>query len=256
MTIQWDEKKKKWVDVNADEDESDAAPAAPPTDRELHSSVPQSADPQGGGSTQGPPGPPASGDNKFRRPAKRNYVDVFQGNAKPATLSSAQPPSNLFQTLPTGPPATNMNFFVPGAVADDTTDSNQQPQFFNPNTFGSSANSNANASTDQQQYQQNQYQQQQQQQQQQQPPSMYQVGNTQPTQSQQEENNTQDEPPAQPSQPQQPPTQPAGPMFFNPQNMPTMPPSGPAMPPSGPARGVAGSTKRGYGARRQYPTAR
>ncbi|XP_033642753.1 protein transport protein Sec16A-like isoform X3 [Asterias rubens] len=309
--IQWDPKTKRWI--NEDEDEEYVAPPpAPPKDTDLKPAVPT---PQGGGSqTSGPStGPPAFGENKFRKPARRNYVDVV-GQSSGASVSKASmpPPSTLFQSLPSGPPSTSMNFFVPGqaAAGDETpnpgqqqhvanpssrsetpatpatphsdTSPQQQQQFFNPNAFTANNGNYNEAPASQPQYpqqQQSQYQQQQQQQpdpqkqsqyqQQQLPDPQYQANNSQlaPPQTRNEENRTwkdyrsttqvEDKSSArqQPQAAQPPPTQAAGPVFFNPQTFPNQL-GGPSMPPSAPSGGGPSSARRGYGTRRQYPTAR
>ncbi|RUS86885.1 hypothetical protein EGW08_005364 [Elysia chlorotica] len=132
--IVWDPTKKKWVNADGTEDETQSA-APPPTDSDLMGKPPSGGPPlsnstglTGGGAP--PPMQAGSGANRFSLKAKgaRNqYVDV--NNPKPVAV-----PSNLFNVMPGAPPVGNAalpQVLMPGAA---------------PPTDGSQMDSNTNSS--------------------------------------------------------------------------------------------------------------
>lgn len=132
-SIVWDEKKQKWVDLNAPEEET-KPPPPPPSGFPNMSSMP------GPPASMSPPsgGPPV---NMFSRRAgtKSRYVDVLNPNRtanKPGGLAS--PPADIF--APLAPMTMPTNLFVPSSAPDD-----QQP--LEGSEGGSQEQSSPNASS-------------------------------------------------------------------------------------------------------------
>ncbi|KAL4617398.1 protein transport protein Sec16A isoform X1 [Arapaima gigas] len=114
-SIVWDEKKKRWVNLDEPEEEN-KPPPPPPT------SFPRTAPQLGPG---GPGAPPSGGPqvNMFSRKAgtKNRYVDVLNPGGSSSKLGgSVPPPADLF--APLAPMPMPANLFIPGAAPDE-----QQP---------------------------------------------------------------------------------------------------------------------------------
>ena len=148
--IVYDEDKKRWV--NLDEDEDSQGPAAPPPMDPAFSQPSTGAGGPGGG-PGGAGGPPAAPTN-FRaglagRRGGRGYVDVLgqSGMSKPSSApamvpNGAPPPSSaappmMFSPLPPAPGQDDT------APASDTSDVNSgpasMPMMFNPNSMTNSS---------------------------------------------------------------------------------------------------------------------
>ncbi|XP_018608843.2 protein transport protein Sec16A isoform X1 [Scleropages formosus] len=132
-SIVWDEKKKRWVNLDEPEEEN-KPPPPPPT------CFPKAA-PQ-----MGPGAPPTSGPqvNMFSRKAgtKSRYVDVLNPGGSSSKLSgSVPPPADLF--APLAPMPMPANLFVPGGASDE-----QQPMEGSvPDASGSQGQGLPNPST-------------------------------------------------------------------------------------------------------------
>ncbi|XP_033116693.1 protein transport protein Sec16A-like isoform X2 [Anneissia japonica] len=237
-TIEWDEKKQKWVNKDSDGDDNDGIVAPPPSDSQLSQTSPPSA----------LPATSAASVNKFsKKHVGRNYVDFVKQQS--GTVSSIAPPAALFPTIPnsSAPP---LNFFMP-TPAVSTTNSESQPQVGNPGSqppTPASEHSDLSPASQQPQFFN---------------PNSYNNGPS--TMGQfQGYNNTQ----VQSQEPPQPveengqsnqwdstasaePTVPAIPMMFNPQQFSQQSFQPPMMQPS---PSTSGPTSRAYRQRRQYPT--
>ncbi|XP_051961341.1 protein transport protein Sec16A-like isoform X3 [Xyrauchen texanus] len=153
-SIVWDEKKKKWVNLEEPEEESKPPPPPPTSFPKVPMGSPGAGPPAMGGPGAGPPamgGPGARPPvNMFSRRAgtKSRYVDVLnpgRGGSKPA--AAVRPPADLF--APLAPMAMPANLFTPaadeqqpmeGSVPDASGENTEQtgatvPQMFNPNAL-------------------------------------------------------------------------------------------------------------------------
>ena len=143
-TIVWDEKKKKWVDKNATEDENSAENSAPPSDMDLsRTNSTANFGEISNGPPAGAPMPPMGGANKYaggltKKRGALGRVDVFKNSqSSPSLSSNLPPPSELFAPVaPLASPVTEDQ--APPAPAQ-AQDSAGAPVFFNPNSIAGPA---------------------------------------------------------------------------------------------------------------------
>ncbi|XP_065099779.1 protein transport protein Sec16A isoform X1 [Paramisgurnus dabryanus] len=144
-SIVWDEKMKKWINLDEPEEENKPPPPPPTSFPKVPMGGPGAGPPVAGGPGAGPPV------NMFSRRAgtKSRYVDVLnpgRGGSKPA--AAVPPPADLFaplapMTMPTtlftpatGPDEQPMEGSVPDAGGEQTEQTNATvPQMFNPNAL-------------------------------------------------------------------------------------------------------------------------
>ncbi|XP_046404582.1 LOW QUALITY PROTEIN: uncharacterized protein LOC124169839 [Ischnura elegans] len=135
-SIVWDNEKKRWVNMDADEDEASGDLPPPPKAADLiptmnpSSGAPNPSAPSGGMHGKPAPGnlsasttsmPPVNNMYKMQRGRKmrQNYVDVMGNSAsKGGNRATVAPPMDLFPG--SAAPAPPGNFFVPAPVNDDS----------------------------------------------------------------------------------------------------------------------------------------
>lgn len=137
-TIIWDEDKKRWKNLDGEEDENDGTPPPPPKMADISaklsatsSAMPTMPSPSGAA-------PPSATSNIFKmqkgRHIKKSYVDVF--NPSGAATRPLPPAAEVLGPAPAQTTAAPF-YFVPGAVPDAGGEQ-QNPTMYDPSYYGNS----------------------------------------------------------------------------------------------------------------------